>query len=92
MPRTATNPRTKRIELRTSAEEKALLTRAAEAERTDVTSFVLGAALPAAQRTVARAQRLVLSARDTDRLLKLLDNPPPLAPALVKALRLRHGR
>jgi uncharacterized protein (DUF1778 family) len=92
MPRTVTRPRTERIELRASAEEKALLARAAEAERTDVTSFVLGAALPAARRTVTRSQRLALSARDTDRLLNLLDDPPPLAAALVKAFRARHAR
>lgn len=92
MPRTASPPRNRRIELRASSEEKALLARAAEAERVDLTSFVLGAALPAARKTIARSERLQLSARDTDRILKLLDNPPQPAPALVKAMRARHGR
>lgn len=92
MPRTATRQRTERIELRASAEEKALLTHAAETDHTDVTTFVLGAAIPAARRMIARSKRLNLSARDTDRILKLLDDPPPPAPALVEALRARHGR
>ena len=44
-----------RIELRTRPEEKAVLARAASLERTDLTSFILRAVLPAAQKVIADA-------------------------------------
>jgi uncharacterized protein (DUF1778 family) len=39
-----------------------------------------------------RAESIVLSERDTVRVLKLLENPPKPAPALVAAARRRAGR
>ena len=79
--------REERIELRATRDEKRLLAAAAAEERLDVTSFVLRAALPAAREVMSRADRIVLSARDTDRVLALLENPPEPAPALVEAAR-----
>lgn len=81
-----------RIELRTTREEKRLLATAAAYERLDVTSFVMKSALPAAREIVDRAERIVLSKRDTERVLKLLENPPKPTPALLAAARRRLAR
>jgi uncharacterized protein (DUF1778 family) len=84
--------RGERIELRATREEKQLLATAAAHERLDVTSFIMRAALPAAREIVDRADRIVLSERDTLRVLKLLENPPKATPALAAAIRRRFGR
>lgn len=84
--------RGERIELRATKEEKRLLSEAAAHERLDVTTFVMRAALPAAKEIVDRADRIVLSERDTARILKLLENPPKPSPALIAAARRRFGR
>jgi uncharacterized protein (DUF1778 family) len=84
--------RGERIELRATKEEKQLLAAAAAHERLDVTAFVMRAALPAAREIVDRADRIVLSERDTVRVLKLLENPPKPTPALLAAARRRFGR
>ena len=91
MPATAA-PREKRIELRATREEKRLLTAAAAHERLDLTSFIMRNALPAAQQAVDRAERIVLSERDSERVLALLENPPEPTPALMEAARRRSAR
>src|SRR3546814_11734763 len=58
-----------------SKEEKRLLATAAAYERLDVTSFIMRNVLPAARDVVDRAERIVLSERDTVRVLELLENP-----------------
>lgn len=84
--------RGERIELRATKEEKQLLAAAAAHERLDVTAFVMRAAVPVAREIVDRAERIVLSERDTVRILKLLENPPKPTPALLAAARRRFGR
>jgi uncharacterized protein (DUF1778 family) len=78
-----------RIELRATKEEKRVLASAAAYERLDVTSFIMRRALPDARAIVERADRIVLSRRDTDRVLRLLENPPAPPPALIAAARRR---
>lgn len=87
-----TAPRNERIELRATREEKRLLAAAAAHERLDVTSFIMRNALPAAREVVDRAERIVLSERDTVRVLELLENPPEPSPALMAAARRRSAR
>ena len=89
---TSTVPRSDRIELRATPEEKSLLARAAAYERLDLTSFVMRAALPAAENIVQRAERISLSERDTKRVLGLLDNPPKPTEKLIAAARARLAR
>jgi uncharacterized protein (DUF1778 family) len=91
MPTSATN-RDDRIELRTTKAEKRLLAAAAAYERLDVTSFIMRNVLPTAREVVDRAERIVLSDRDTERVLKLLENPPKPPPALLAAARRRRAR
>lgn len=81
-----------RIELRTTSEEKRLLAAAAAHERLDVTSFIMRNVLPAAREVVNRAERIVLSRRDTLRVLNLLETPPAATPALRAAARRRRAR
>lgn len=86
---TETAARSDRIELRATREEKRLLATAAAYERLDVTSFILRNALPAAREVLDRHERIVLSERDTQRVLDLLENPPAPTPALLDAARRR---
>jgi uncharacterized protein (DUF1778 family) len=48
--------------------------------------------LPAAREVVDRAERIVLSERDSARVLKLLGNPPRPTKALIAAARRRAGK
>lgn len=81
-----------RIELRTTKEEKRLLAAAAAYERLDVTSFIMRNVMPTARDVIDRAERIVLSARDSKRVLKLLENPPKPTAALKAAARRRASR
>src|SRR5216684_2258469 len=65
-----------RIELRATKEEKRILATAAAYERLDVTSFIMRNVLPAAREVVERAERIVLSERDTVRVLGLYSISP----------------
>ena len=92
MPTTRTS-RDDRIELRTSREEKRLLAAAAAYQRLDLTTFVLQTALPVAEKVVAHHERIRLSARDSRRVLELLENPPqPSAALRAAAQHLRRTR
>ena len=48
--------------------------------------------LPTARGVIDRAERIVLSDRDAERVLKLLENPPKPPPALLAAARRRRAR
>jgi uncharacterized protein (DUF1778 family) len=88
----ASAAREDRIELRATKEEKRLLTAAAAHERLDVTSFIMRTVLPEARAVVDRAERIVLTERDTARVLALLENPPKPTLALLAAARRRATR
>ncbi len=89
----ATNAaRADRIELRATKEEKRILATAAAYERLDVTSLIMRNVLPAAREVMERAERIVLSDRDTVRVLELLENPPEPTPALIVAAQRRAAR
>jgi uncharacterized protein (DUF1778 family) len=87
---TSTAKRDDRLELRATKEEKRLLASAAAYERLDVTSFVMRSVLPAAREVIAQNERIILSERDSVRVLELLENPPaPTEALLAAASRLR---
>lgn len=81
-----------RIELRASREEKRVLAAAASYERLDLTTFVMRAALPAAEEVLARHERIALSVRDSARVLRLLEHPPTPTAALRAAAKRRRDR
>ena len=89
-----TRTRSKRLEVRTTAEERALIDRAAEAAGTDLTTFVVTHVTDAALRVLADRDRFVLSAeqakqwdtinrrpaRDLPGLRRLLERNSPFTP------------
>ena len=81
-----------RIELRATKEEKRLLVAAAAHERLDLTSFIMRNVLPVARKSIDQAERIVLSDRDSTRVLELLENPPKSPPALIAAAQRRIAR
>jgi uncharacterized protein (DUF1778 family) len=85
MPRLAVEDNN-RMSLRIPAREKAVLLRAAALRSTDLTDFVRRHSLKAALDVIREAEHLKLSARDSLRVLKLLENPPaPNAKLLAAA-------
>jgi uncharacterized protein (DUF1778 family) len=85
MPRALTH--TVRVELWLRPEDKAILTRAAALKRLDLTDYILGNVLPKAEADIAEAEKVTLSARDSLRVLALLENPPAAPDRLVCAAR-----
>lgn len=73
--------------MRVRAEEKAMLLRAAALEHTDLTDFVLQHALRSAKAIIEEAEHVRLSARDSLRVLDLLENPPKPNARLLAAAR-----
>jgi len=78
-----------RINLRTSAEAKAMIERAASLMGTTVSSFMLQNAFEAARRIVAETDTLLLTQRDFEAFTASIENPPKPKAALRK-LMARH--
>jgi uncharacterized protein (DUF1778 family) len=78
-----------RIELRATREEKRLIAEAAAREQLDVTRFIMRSVLPVAREVVRRSEQIVLSERDSKRVLELLEKPPKPTEALIAAARRR---
>ncbi len=74
-----------RLELRLKSSEKALLARAAALQRQDLTGFILSSVLPRAEQVLRETETLPLSARDSLRVLELLENPPEPTDRLIRA-------
>ena len=86
MPRIAVE-NNRRLSLRISAEEKALLLRAVALSHTDLTDFVIRHALIAAKTVIEETEHVQLSARDNLRVLNRLEKPPPPNAKLLAAAR-----
>lgn len=67
--------------------EKARLLRAAALEHRTLKDFMLRNSLRAADEVINRAERIVLSERDTQKVLDLLDNPRDANERMVAALK-----
>ena len=79
--------RNDRIELRATREEKQLISEAAAYEQLDITRFIMRSVLPVARDVLERSERIVLSQRDSKRVLQLLEKPPKPTAALIAAAR-----
>lgn len=86
---TSDTTKTARVEARIAPEALAVVRRAAELQGRSVSDFLVAAALKDAQRTIEDAQIIRLSVEDQQRFAELLLNPPPLAPAMKRALKAR---
>ncbi len=84
-------PRTTRVEARIAPDVLALVRRAAELQGRSVSDFLVTAALRDAQRTIEESQIVRLSLEDQRRFVDLLVNPPPLVPAMERALEERKN-
>jgi uncharacterized protein (DUF1778 family) len=74
------------MNLRIQPAQKAMLMRAAALSNTDLTDFVVQAAVRDAKLVIAQAEQVKLSERDSLRVLDLLENPPmPNAKLLAAA-------
>jgi uncharacterized protein (DUF1778 family) len=83
--------RTARIDARIPPDALEMVRRAAEIEGRSVSDFVVDAAQEAARRTIEDTHIIRLAAEDQLRFAQLLLEPPPLAPAMERALE-AHAR
>ena len=83
--------RTARIEARIAPDTLAVVKRAAELQGRSVSDFVVAAAQEAAAKAIEEAQFIRLSVADQRAFVEAILNPPPLAPAMERAIE-RHRR
>ena len=84
-----------RIDLRTSPEIKALITRAASTAGVSISAFLIGAAQERAKHVLAENETLTLSHRDWDAFFQALDNvdrPRPKLEATAKKYQDWRGK
>ena len=65
-----------RIDLRTSAHQKTLLEQAAELKHVSLSSYILASSIKQAQLDLTENETLLLSNRDRDLIMSVLENPP----------------
>lgn len=65
-----------RIDLRTDADQKTLLERAAEINHVSLSSYILSSSLKQAQIDLAENEVVYLSDKERAFVMNLLDNPP----------------
>jgi len=78
--------RTARLEARIAPDALAVVKRAAEIQGRSVSDFVVAAAQEAAHRTIEETQIIRLSVDDQRAFAEAILNPPPLAPAMERAI------
>jgi uncharacterized protein (DUF1778 family) len=86
---TPASTRTARVEARIAPDALAVVRRAAELQGRSISDFLVAAALKDAHQTIEDAQIIRLSVDDQHRFAELLLDPPPLAPAMQRALKAR---
>ena len=84
-----------RIDLRVTQEQKELLERAASLKGISLSAYTLFHLLPAAKQDIDVHERLVLSNRDRDLFMSVMENPPELKGKLKSAIhkyREKYGK
>ena len=89
MPSPESSTRTARVEARIAPESLAVVRRAAELQGRSVSDFLVAAALKDAHQTIEDAQIIRLAVDDQRRFAEILLEPPPLVPAMQRALEAR---
>ncbi len=84
----ADRTRGERLEARITADQKALIQRAAELEGRSVTDYVISSVQDAAKRTVEAHDVMVLSAAESRAFVDALLHPPPINERLRESVRL----
>lgn len=85
--RTETEPKTERIDIRTTAQVKHLLQQAATAARKNLSDFLLEHGLAAAEETLADRRFFVLDDARWEAFLDALDRPATSRPRLARLLQ-----
>jgi uncharacterized protein (DUF1778 family) len=75
-----------RIDLRVTQEQKELLERAASLKGISLSAYTLFHVLPVAKQDIDANERLVLSNRDRDLFMSVMENPPELKGKLKSAI------
>ncbi len=75
-----------RIDLRVTQEQKELLERAASLKGISLSAYTLFHVLPVAKQDIDANERLVLSNRDRDLFMSVMENPPKLKGKLKSAI------
>lgn len=78
--------RTARIEARIAPEALRVVKRAAELQGRSVSDFVVDSAVSMAQKTIEETQIIRLAVEDQRAIADAILNPPPLAPAMERAI------
>ncbi len=78
--------RTARIEARISPDGLKIVKRAAEIQGRSLSDFVVAAAQEAAHRTIEQTEIIRLAVEDQRIFAEAILNPPPLAPAMERAI------
>jgi len=81
-----------RLDIRLNPETKSLIQEAAELQNQTITQFVVAALSDAAGKVVTEHKQTVLTDRDRDRFLALLDAPPAPNKALKAAVKRYRSR
>jgi uncharacterized protein (DUF1778 family) len=81
--------RSSRIEARITPENLAVIKRAAEIQGRSVSDFIATAAQEVAHRTIEETHIIRLSVEQHEQFMEAIRNPPPLAPAMKRAIE-RH--
>ena len=65
-----------RVDFRVSDVQKSLLERAAEIKHLSLSSYILSSLIKQAEQDIAENEMLILSNRDRDLVMSVLENPP----------------
>lgn len=82
--------KTARLEARLPTAVHSLLKEAADLQGRSLSDFVVASAREAAEKAIARNSETQLSLSEQKRFVEALLNPPPVAPALRKAMEDRQ--
>ncbi len=92
---TKLDTKSSRIDLRVTQEQKDLLERAASLKGLSLSAYTLSYVLPVAQQEIDSYESLVLSDRDRDLFMAVMENPPKLKGKLKAAMekyRVKYGQ
>lgn len=82
----STKSKDSRLDLRVTLEQKELLERAAAIKGVSLSAYTLSHLLPVARQDIDSHEKLILSNRDRDLFMSVMDNPPELKGKLKSAI------